>query len=188
MGLLAPFAINGAGHVVAARQVPSPNQDARPPRTRISLIVVHGISLPPGRYGGGQIEALFCNSLDVSSDPYFAGLVGYRVSAHFLVSRQGDLTQFVSSQRRAWHAGISSWKGRDHCNDFSIGVELEGGDDQPYEEAQYVCLARLTMGLKARYPIEDCASHADIAPGRKTDPGSGFDWPTYRKLLDTKVV
>lgn len=185
MGLLAAFPIDGAGYVAAARQLPSPNQDARPPRTRISLIVVHGISLPPGQYAGGQIEALFRNSLDIRSDPYFAQLEGLRVSAHFLVSRRGELTQFVSAQRRAWHAGVSVWKGRERCNDYSIGIELEGRDDQAYEHAQYVCLARLTLGLRARYPIEGLASHAEIAPGRKTDPGPGFSWSTYRSLLGT---
>jgi AmpD protein len=185
MGSLTALPIDGAGYVAAARQVPSPNQDARPRRTRVSLVVVHGISLPPGQYGGGHIEALFSNSLDISSDPYFAQLEGLRVSAHFLVSRHGDLTQFVSAQRRAWHAGVSSWRGRERCNDYSIGVELEGMDEQPYEHAQYVCLARLTLGLRARYPIEDFVSHAEVAPGRKTDPGPGFDWSTYWSLLGT---
>lgn len=167
----------------AATQVPSPNCDDRPPGAGITLLVVHNISLPPGQFGGAAIVALFTNRLDPAAHPYFATIRQLRVSAHFLIGRAGALTQFVSCTRRAWHAGASSWRGQEHCNDFSIGVELEGTDALPYEDAQYRVLARLTRALRRRYPIDDVAGHQDIAPGRKTDPGPAFDWARFQRLL-----
>jgi AmpD protein len=163
--------------------VPSPNCDERPPDTPIELLVVHAISLPPGEFGGPHIAALFTNRLDPSLHPYYAGISGLRVSAHFLVHRDGAITQFVPCSRRAWHAGASSWRGRAGCNDFSIGVELEGADDVPFEPVQYAALASVTRALHARYPIDDIVGHSDIAPGRKSDPGPHFDWNRYRALL-----
>jgi AmpD protein len=149
----------------------------------IELIVVHAISLPPGEFGGPAIEQLFTNTLDVSAHPYYAGLAGLRVSAHFLVRRDGALVQFVPCAQRAWHAGDSAWRSRSRCNDFSIGIELEGTDDIAFEPAQYVSLACLTRALRARYPIADTVGHSDVAPGRKSDPGPHFDWGRFRALL-----
>jgi AmpD protein len=171
------------GMLSSARQAPSPNQDARPCGEAVTLLVVHGISLPPGRFGGAAVEQLFTNTLDCDSHPYFHALRGLRVSAHFLIRRTGELVQFVPCDRRAWHAGASRWAGREHCNDFSIGVELEGEDAVPYTAAQYSRLARLTRLLRRRYPISELAGHSDIAPGRKTDPGPSFDWQRFRALL-----
>jgi AmpD protein len=145
--------------------------------------VIHGISLPPGVFGGPGIEQLFTNRLDPREHPYYAALAGLRVSSHFVIRRDGALVQFVPCGKRAWHAGVSAWRGRECCNDFSIGVELEGADDQPYEAAQYGRLGALTRALTARYPIADIVGHSDIAPGRKTDPGPHFDWPRYRASL-----
>jgi AmpD protein len=175
--------VDRAGIVRAAAQVHSPNCDERPEGVAITLLVIHNISLPPGRFGGPAIAALFTNRLDPSAHPDFATVAPLRVSAHFLIGRDGALTQFVSCARRAWHAGASSWRGRKHCNDFSIGVELEGSDDIAYEAAQYSVLARLTRALRRRYPIVDIAGHSDIAQGRKTDPGPAFDWRRYRRLV-----
>jgi AmpD protein len=175
--------VDRAGIVRAAAQVPSPNCDERPEGVAITLLVVHSISLPPGRFGGPAITALFTNRLDPSAHPYFATVAQLRVSAHFLIGRDGALTQFVSCARRAWHAGASSWRNRDQCNDFSIGVELEGTDDVPYDAAQYTVLARLTRALRRRYPIVDIVGHSEIAQGRKTDPGPAFDWARYRRLV-----
>jgi AmpD protein len=159
------------------RLVDSPNQDERPPGTEISLLVVHSISLPPGEYGGDAIERLFTNRLDPAAHPYFREIAELRVSSHFLIRRDGELLQFVPVERRAWHAGVSSWRGRERCNDFSIGVELEGSDDGPFEPAQYQRLAALIATLRGQFPLRDIAAHSDVAPGRKTDPGPGFDWP-----------
>ena len=175
-----------AGVVRAAAQVPSPNFDARPAGARITLLVIHNISLPPGQYGGPWIVELFTNRLDSKAHPYFASVADLRVSAHFLIRREGALAQFVPCALRAWHAGDSSWRARRNCNDFSIGVELEGSDDLPYEDIQYRTLARLTRALRRRYPLKDIAGHRDIAPKRKTDPGPAFDWPRYRKLIAQK--
>ena len=161
----------------------SPNCDDRPPGTRISLLVIHGISLPPGHFGSDAVERLFANRLDPGAHPYFANLVGVRVSAHFFIRRNGALLQFVPCARRAWHAGASAWQGRERCNDFSIGVELEGTDTRPYTARQYERLARLVRALRSRYPIADLAGHSDIAPGRKTDPGATFDWPRLHALV-----
>ncbi|HEX9301021.1 MAG TPA: 1,6-anhydro-N-acetylmuramyl-L-alanine amidase AmpD [Casimicrobiaceae bacterium] len=177
------LAIDERGHANLARQIRSPNHDARPADTAITLIVVHGISLPPGEFGGDAILRLFTNRLDRAGHPYYATIAALRVSAHFLIRRDGALLQFVSCNDRAWHAGESSWRGRDRCNDFSIGIELEGADDVPYAPAQYPMLARLIKALRRRYPIADIAGHSDIAPGRKTDPGGAFDWPRLGRLL-----
>ena len=168
--------IDALGYVASATQVPSPNCDPRPAETVPSLIVVHGISLPPGRFGGDAIERLFTNRLDPDAHPYFASIVGLRVSSHFLIRRAGALLQFVPCSARAWHAGESSWRGRTRCNDFSIGVELEGSDTTPYTAAQYRRLGGLLRMLATHYGIRDVAGHSDIAPGRKTDPGPWFDW------------
>ncbi len=159
-----------------ARQVASPNCDARPAGIEVTLAVLHSISLPPGEYGGDAIERLFTNRLDPHAHPYFRDVAGMKVSAHFLVRRDGSVIQFVPLQRRAWHAGASSWRGRERCNDFSIGVELEGVDDAPFAETQYATLIQLVRTLRARHALRDIAAHSDIAPGRKTDPGPFFDW------------
>jgi AmpD protein len=177
------LAIDDRGYANLARQVRSPNRDARPDGTRISLVVVHGISLPPGEFGGDGIVRLFTNRLDPGRHPYFATITGLRVSAHFLVRRDGELIQFVGCLDRAWHAGASTWKARERCNDFSIGIELEGADAIPYAPPQYTMLARVIRALRRALPIEDIVGHSDIAPGRKTDPGPAFDWARLHRLL-----
>ncbi len=174
------------GVVAGIRYVASPNCDERPPGEPVTLLVVHSISLPPGRFGGDGVERLFTNTLDPAADPYYAGLAGLKVSAHFFVRRSGELVQFVPVGLRAWHAGASSWRGRARCNDFSIGVELEGSDDLAYEPAQYAALAALAAALRAALPLTDIAAHADIAPARKTDPGPSFDWPRLLALLASR--
>ena len=174
--------IDAEGRVDGATQVPSPNYDSRPSGTRVSLIVVHGISLPPGRFGGDAIQRLFTNRLNPASHPYFAAIADLRVSAHFLIRRDGALVQFVPCRLRAWHAGVSSWRGRERCNDFSVGIELEGTDDRRYTRSQYQTLKRLLTALLRRYPIVDVVGHSDVAPGRKTDPGAGFDWRRLRSV------
>ena len=158
------------------RIVDSPNHDERPPGTEISLVVLHSISLPPGEYGGDSIERLFTNCLDPEAHPYFREICALKVSAHFLVRRDGSVIQFVPVERRAWHAGVSSWRGRERCNDFSVGIELEGTDEAPFEPAQYVSLISLIRHLQNTLPIRDIAAHSEVAPGRKTDPGAYFDW------------
>ena len=160
----------------ACRYVASPNCDARPAGASVELIVIHNISLPPGEFGGPGIEDLFLNRLDATAHAYYAGIAHLRVSAHFLIRRNGDILQFVPCTQRAWHAGVSQWRGRERCNDFSIGIEVEGTDEIPFEDAQYACLARLMAALRDRYPIADVTGHSDIAPGRKTDPGPAFEW------------
>ena len=177
------LAIDAGGHANLATQVPSPNCDDRPDGCAVSLIVVHGISLPPGEFGGDAITRLFTNRLDAADHPAFATIAELRVSAHFLIRRDGALLQFVACERRAWHAGKSSWQGRDRCNDYSIGIELEGADTLPYAAAQYAMLARLVRALGRRYPVEDVVGHSDIAPGRKTDPGPAFEWERLARLL-----
>lgn len=163
-----------------ARHAPSPNFEARPAGAVPTLVVVHNISLPPGEFGGEAIEALFQNRLDCDAHPYYQEhLRGVRVSAHFLIRRDGELVQFVSCDERAWHAGASDYFGRPRCNDFSIGIELEGADDAPFEAAQYTTLAALARALAERYPVDAFAGHSDIAPGRKTDPGPHFDWQRF---------
>jgi AmpD protein len=171
----------------SARQVTSANFSHRPDAGIIDLVVVHGISLPPGRFGGPYIEDLFTNKLDLSADPSFASLDGVRVSAHFLVRRDGELVQFVPVTRRAWHAGHSEFRGRPDCNDYSIGIELEGTDQLPYEDVQYQVLADLIKGIIGTYPAvtrDRIVGHSDIAPGRKTDPGPAFDWELLWRRLD----
>ena len=175
--------IDAAGWLAGAARIPSPNCDERPEGSTIELIVIHAISLPPGEYGGHGIVDLFTNRLDTTAHPYYATIAGMKVSAHFLVRRDGGLVQFVPCGARAWHAGESGWRGRTRCNDFSIGIELEGSDDAPFEDAQYAALAQLTDAIRARYPIADIAGHSDIAPGRKIDPGPRFDWERFRKSL-----
>jgi N-acetyl-anhydromuramoyl-L-alanine amidase len=183
MPALAPkFHVDRSGIVRAAAQIPSPNFDDRPAGTRITLVVVHGISLPPGEFGGPWIVELFTNRLNNAAHPYFATLAGQKLSTHFLIRREGSIAQFVPCAYRAWHAGVSSWRGHDQCNDYSIGVELEGTDEVPYTELQYAALAALTRALKRRYPIRDVVGHCDIAPGRKSDPGPSFDWKLFRRL------
>jgi len=159
--------------------VASPNFDERPAGTEISLLVVHSISLPPGQYGGDAIERLFTNCLDPAAHPYFKEVCGLKVSAHFLVRRGGETIQFVPVGARAWHAGASTWRGRTACNDFSIGVELEGTEDEPFTDAQYASLAALVRALRRELPLRDVAAHSEIAPGRKTDPGAHFDWARF---------
>lgn len=175
--------VDAEGLVRDATQVPSLNRDERQTGENVTLLVIHSISLPPGDFGGPGVGHLFTNALDCGQHPYFSSLQGLKVSAHFFIRRDGSLLQFVPVHLRAWHAGESIWKTRSRCNDFSIGVELEGMDDQPFAAAQYLILARLTTALKRRYPIADIVGHADIAPERKTDPGPFFDWPYYRALL-----
>ena len=180
--------IDAGGYAPAARRVPSPNADERPAGSRIELVVIHAISLPPGEFGGDAIERLFTNTLPPDRHPYFEAIAGLRVSAHFLIRRDGALVQFVSCLLRAWHAGVSCWNGRDRCNDFSIGIELEGCDDRPFESAQYERLGALLAGLRRRYPVTGVVGHSDIAPGRKTDPGPCFDWHRVSGSLPSRGV
>ncbi|MSQ58634.1 MAG: 1,6-anhydro-N-acetylmuramyl-L-alanine amidase AmpD [Betaproteobacteria bacterium] len=163
--------------------IPSPNCDDRPAGEPVTLLVVHNISLPPGEFGGSGVVDLFLNRLEPQSHPYFAQITGLQVSSHFFIRRTGEVIQFVAANRRAWHAGQSRWRGRERCNDFSIGVELEGTDHEAFADAQYEALARLTRALRERYPIADAAGHCDISPGRKTDPGPHFDWHRYRHSI-----
>lgn len=163
-----------------ARRCPSPHQDARPEGVGVELIVIHAISLPPEQFGGPYIDDLFMGQLDPNAHPYFAGLHGIKVSAHIVIRRDGEAVQYVPFSRRAWHAGVSCWQGRTRCNDFSIGIELEGSDHQPFTDRQYARLIELIAWLRAAYPILDSderlVGHQHIAPGRKTDPGPYFDW------------
>jgi AmpD protein len=174
---------DAAGWYAPARRYPSPNCDARPAGEAIELLVIHNISLPGGCFGTPHVPDLFTNRIDLTADPSFATLRGLEVSAHFLIRRDGRVLQFVPVGLRAWHAGSSSFEGRAQCNGFSVGVEVEGTDAQPFEPAQYRALAALTRALVARYPIRAIAGHEHIAPGRKTDPGPAFDWPAYAALL-----
>jgi len=172
--------------LLGAHWRPSPNFNARPAPCAIDLLVIHNIALPPDEYGTGCIEALFCNQLDWSAHPYFETIRGLQVSAHLLIDRAGALTQFVGFDQRAWHAGRSHYEGREECNDFSIGIELEGSDTVPYTDAQYRQLVTVTGVLLAHYPtlsIQRMVGHSDIAPGRKTDPGPAFDWPRLQRML-----
>lgn len=175
------------GWMSAARRIDSPNNDDRPAGEAVSLVVVHAISLPPAQFGSDDIARLFTNSLDPEAHPYFSAISPLRVSAHFLIRRDGVLIQFVSCLRRAWHTGESSWNGRERCNDFSIGIELEGCDELPFEEAQYLRLVDLIQSLCACFPIAAVVGHSDIAPGRKTDPGQCFDWQRLA-VLGTLLV
>ena len=169
-----------AGICAGAIWIPSPHHDARPDDAEVSLVVIHNISLPPGEFGGRWIDDLFLGRLDPDAHPYFREIAGLRVSSHFLVRRDGELVQFVPTELRAWHAGVSQWKRRERCNDFSIGIELEGADDVPFAEPQYEVLARVVAALGDRYGPLDLAGHSDIAPCRKTDPGPWFDWARLR--------
>ncbi len=174
------------GWLDTARQAPSPNSDIRPDGVAVDLIVIHGISLPPGEFGGPWIDALFTNTLDPAAHPYFQNLTGLCVSAHLLIRRDGELVQYVPFHRRAWHAGESVYAERRRCNDFSVGIELEGADDLPYDDRQYTALVRVIRTLWAAYPAitaDRLTGHADIAPGRKTDPGPAFDWARLHRLL-----
>ena len=173
------------GQLIGARQVPSPNYNQRPEHAEIQLVVVHNISLPPSQFGGGYIEQFFQNQLDWSQHPYFQTIEGMQVSTHLLILRTGEVLQFVNFNDRAWHAGRSTYLAKKECNDYSIGIELEGSDDQPFEEVQYSVLAQVIATLQATYPkiLQHLAGHSDIAPGRKTDPGPFFDWPKTRALI-----
>lgn len=164
------------GWLSTARPCPSPNHGTRPDGARVDLIVLHSISLPPGVYGGPEVEQLFTNTLDWSAHPYFGEIRGMEVSAHFFIRRDGELVQFVDADARAWHAGASHWRGRGNCNDDSIGIELEGLEGERFESAQYTTLGQLCHQLRVRYPVAHIAGHEHIAPGRKQDPGPGFDW------------
>lgn len=175
-----------SGLVTEARQNMSPNCDERPSETDISLIVIHGISLPPGKFGGHYIDQLFCNQLNPNEHPYFKEIEGLKVSSHLLIRRDGELVQYVPLNKRAWHAGVSCYENRDCCNDYSIGIELEGEDKLPYTNPQYLELSKIIKSLIKNYPDlneKTIAGHNDIAPGRKTDPGEAFDWPHLRSLL-----
>ncbi|MGB1951145.1 MAG: 1,6-anhydro-N-acetylmuramyl-L-alanine amidase AmpD [Marinobacter sp.] len=174
------------GRIARARWCPSPNFGPRPDGAGISLLVVHNISLPPGQFGGDAIERFFCNCLDASEHPYFETIAGMQVSAHALIRRDGSVIQFVSLLDRAWHAGRSSFRGEQECNDFSIGIELEGTDDIPYTDEQYQSLADVSVCVMAAWPEirrDRITGHCDIAPGRKTDPGPAFDWNRYQQQL-----
>jgi len=174
------------GLMRGAKQIASPNYDARPVGVEADLIVIHGISLPPGEFGGPWIERLFTNTLPAEIHPYFAEVAPLRVSSHLVVQRDGALTQYVSFADRAWHAGQSNYQGRAACNDFSVGVELEGTDALPYEATQYAALAEVVAARCAAYPrlsADRLVGHSEIAPGRKTDPGPAFDWPRARRLI-----
>ena len=177
------------GLMQGARQVPSPHRDVRPAGAAVELLVIHGISLPPGEFGGPWIERLFLGQLPKDAHPYFAEVADLKVSAHLLIRRDGELLQFVPLHERAWHAGVSRYQGREACNDFSIGIELEGGDEIAYAPAQYARLADVSAALMQAYPGITPArivGHSDVAPGRKTDPGPAFDWARYRDALASR--
>ncbi len=175
--------IAAQGWIAGARRVLSPNCDSRPEGAEVSLLVLHSISLPRGAYGGDAIERLFTNRLDPAAHPSFADLAGLRVSSHFLVRRGGELLQFAPLQARAWHAGVSRWRARERCNDFSVGIELEGTDDSAFEDAQYVQLANLARSLYVSLRIREWAAHSDVAPERKADPGAHFHWSRFLSAL-----
>ncbi|KRW82860.1 1,6-anhydro-N-acetylmuramyl-L-alanine amidase AmpD [Marinobacter sp. P4B1] len=180
--------LRATGRFPDARWCPSPNFGPRPEGAAISLLVVHNISLPPGEFGGGHIEEFFCNRLDPHAHPYFQTIANLQVSAHGLICRDGSVVQFVSCLDRAWHAGRSCFEGEEECNDFSIGIELEGADDVSYTDAQYQSLARLAALVRAAWPAitaERITGHCDIAPGRKTDPGEAFQWAHFHRVLST---
>ncbi len=177
------YSIDEAGWCRELRRADCTNFDARPPGVPVDLLVIHNISLPPGEFGGDEIEALFANRLDCDAHPYFDQLRGLRVSSHFLIRRDGSALQFVSTHDRAWHAGLSTFDGRERCNDFSIGIELEGSDTQDFCDAQYASLSALSAALMRYHPISAVRGHEHIAPGRKTDPGPHFDWPRFQREL-----
>lgn len=180
------LALQADGWISGARCSPSPNYNQRPQGQSVSLLVIHNISLPPGQFGGPHVEDLFLNRLDCTADPYFHALEGVRVSSHLLIRRDGELVQFVSLRDRAWHAGRSSFEGRTECNDFSVGIELEGTDHEPFTDQQYDCLLAVTHILMAAFPAitaDRIVGHEHIAPERKTDPGPAFDWQRYLDRL-----
>lgn len=174
------FALDAAGWCRAASRYESPHCDERPPGAVADLLLIHNISLPAGRFGGPHVADLFTGRVDYNAHPSFADLRGVRVSAHFFIRRDGRVQQFVSADGRAWHAGVSAFEGRERCNDFSIGVEMEGSDEVPFAPVQYRALAALTLALQRRYPLAAVAGHQHVAPGRKTDPGPCFDWDLYK--------
>jgi len=181
------YTIDNEGLILESRQIPSPNCDTRPIEGDIDTLVIHAISLPPDQFGGDHICALFTNDLDTDIDPYFKEINHLHVSSHFLIDRKGEITQFVPVQMRAWHAGESEFDGRQQVNDFSIGIELEGCDTQPFEDQQYIELSRLTYSIQRKFPAikpNRIVGHSDIAPGRKTDPGPFFKWEHYHQLLE----
>lgn len=178
-----PLHIDAQGWCCGVDWQPSPNFDARPDACAVDLLLIHNISLPPDQFGGTYIADLFGNRLDCDADPYFERLRALRVSTHFLIRRDGAVMQFVATEARAWHAGVSAFAGRERCNDFSIGIELEGSDSQAFDARQYPVLAQLSAALLARYSLVDIAGHEHVAPGRKTDPGPYFDWLRYRRML-----
>lgn len=169
------------GWLEGVRHLRSPNFGERPLPGNVSLIVIHNISLPPDEFGGDWVERFFVNELDPTAHPYFAEIAGLQVSAHFYIRRSGEIVQFVGADHKAWHAGRSMWCGRENCNDYSLGIELEGSDSQPFPPQQYAALWHLIDALRRRYPITDIAGHSDVAPGRKTDPGPHFDWHVVRQ-------
>lgn len=176
------LSLNETGWLQGVQRCESPNHDLRPQGVTPRLVVVHAISLPPGEYGGPGVEQLFTNTLDPLAHPYYAAIAGLKVSAHFFIRRDGALLQFVSTERRAWHAGVSCWRGQACCNDFSLGVELEGCESDGFSQPQYERLDALLVLLHKSYPIEDVVGHSDIAPGRKWDPGPGFDWSRLQAM------
>ncbi len=180
-----PIFISTAGYANCGVHVPTSNVDDRPSQ-EVSMIVIHNISLPPSQYGGNGIVELFTNQLNPEEHPYYSHIYQLQVSSHFLVRRNGHLIQFASCLQRAWHAGQSNWQGRERCNDFSVGIELEGSDFEAFEPAQYATLKRLIAGLQAAYPIRDIVGHSDIAPNRKTDPGPYFNWSEIEELRTCK--
>ena len=177
--------IDASGYLDNAYQIDSPNYDERPPNCKINLLVIHNISLPPNEYGGDGVIKLFTNQIDPNAHPYYQTLAGVKVSSHFFIRRDGNIIQFVSCLNRAWHAGESSWQNKTRCNDFSIGIELEGSDTEAFTDQQYATLSSLTLTIQETYPITnaDITGHSDIAPGRKTDPGPYFDWTRYHASL-----
>jgi AmpD protein len=186
----APAALWRDGWYRFARQLPSPNYGQRPSATRVDLVVIHAISLPPGAYGGDAVQRLFTNQLDWGEHPYYKTIEGLQVSSHFFIRRTGELWQFVSCQDRAWHAGVSHYRGRANCNDDSIGIELEGLEGESFADSQYETLASLGAALLQSYPIQHIAGHEDVAHGRKFDPGAGFDWARLQQGLgcDSRVL
>lgn len=180
--------LDTTGLLDTAEFIASPNYDERPPGTDINLLVIHNISLPPNEFGGNGVIELFTNRIDPQAHPYYQSLQGLKVSTHFFIRRDGSLIQFALCNHRAWHAGVSNWQDRERCNDFSIGIELEGSDTTPFTDAQYKVLIALTQCLCDRYPIQDIAGHSDIAPGRKTDPGPYFDWKKYDCGLNNGLI
>lgn len=180
--------IDTAGLLDSAQFIASPNCDERPDNTAISLLVIHYISLPPDQFSGDAVIQFFTNRLDFDSHPAYESLKGIKVSAHFFIRRDGTVIQFVPCGKRAWHAGVSNWQGRERCNDFSIGIELEGNGTVPFTDTQYAALIELTQCLRAHYPIEHIAGHSDIAPERKTDPGPCFDWQRYLSRLNNNIA